>query len=275
MAKIIKEIDGVQEAEGAWTFRLAEDGKKTLVGRFSGAPETIAKMALSLSVGGGGSIPAGWAPTDGNAWVLVSAEASHESPVEAILTLTYAYVPADGGSGSGGGGTVDENREETADFQNIEKPLTAAPFWKSDSEGSDLSDPVTATQAMKIAQLYIDADDISAAESELNKNIEAQRLVPATSAIRAFIAKRLAGVEAFFYPAPTLSVSTQSAEPPSDFGADVAKIVTAPDFKKIPVPEGFDWLGAGDRLTFSGGVYTRERSYIGADKWDEDLYQRV
>jgi hypothetical protein len=268
MAKIIQAIDGIREAEFTWTFRMGEDGKKTLTGRFVGSPETISKMALSLNFAGGFQPPKDWPAPEGKTWALTQAEASRENMIEAQLAVTFVLVDY-GSGGSGPEGSVDENREETADVQNIEKPLTAAPFWTFNSEAD-----VKKGQAAKIAQLYIDAESVDEAEKMLaetaaKKSIDADGV----AAIRKFIEKRLAGVEGFYYPAPTLSVKTESATAPDDFGVEVAKIVSKPDISKIPVPNGFEWLGGGDRLRYSGGVFIRERTYIGADSWDRDLYK--
>ncbi|MBP3303012.1 MAG: hypothetical protein J6L64_07785 [Opitutales bacterium] len=269
MTKIVQEIQGQREAEGAWTFRMDGNGNKTLVGRFIGSPKTISEAAISLVPGSSAVVPAEWPSPEGYVWTLSGVEATHESPVEAILTLTFSLDRAGGSSGIGSAGLADP--VEVADFQNIEKPLTSAPFWSFNSEGAHKK-----AQAAKIAQLYIDAETVDKADELLEKecgklNIDASGM----EVIRKFIEKRLAGIEAYYYPAPTLSRTEESTTAPNDFGQEMAKIVASPKMENIPVPEGFKWLGAGDRLTYSGGVFTRERSYIGANAWDRDLYEEA
>lgn len=269
MAKIVREIQGQVEAEGAWTFRMDGDGNKTLVGRFVGSPKTISAAAISLVPGASVVVPEDWPSPDGYVWVLSGAEATHESPIEAVLTLTFTLKTGEGDAGTGG--AVLNEATEVADFQNIEKPLTSAPFWTFSSESAQKK-----AQAAKIAQLYIDAETVDKADALLETECGKLSIDEAgIEVIRKFIEKRLAGVEAYYYPAPTLSRTEESTTKPSDFGQDVAKIVTSPPLENIPVPEGFEWLGAGDRLAYSGGVYTRERSYIGANTWDRDLYEEA
>ncbi|MBQ7331817.1 MAG: hypothetical protein IJW39_01045 [Opitutales bacterium] len=268
MTKIVQEIQGQREAEGAWTFRMDGNGKRTLVGRFVGSPKTISAAAISLVPGSGATVPEEWPSPDGFVWTLSGVEATHESPVEAILTLTFSLDRAEGGSGSGGGSADLADPVEVADFQNIEKPLTSAPFWKFNSENAHKKG-----LAAKIAQLYIDAETVEKAEEILTKECASYGID--TEPIRKFIEKRLAGIEAYYYPAPTLSITEESLDAPDDFGQHVAKIVASPGMNKIPVPDNFKWLGAGDRLTYSGGVFTRERSYIGANAWDRDLYEEA
>lgn len=269
MTKIVQEIQGLREAEGAWTFRMDENGNKTLVGRFVGSPTTISEAAISLVPGSSAVVPAGWPSPDGYAWVLSAAEATHESPIEAVLTLTFSIKRS--GSDDENGDAVLGADTEVADFQNIEKPLTSAPFWTFSSESAQKK-----AQAAKIAQLYIDAETVDKAEELLKTECGKLGIDDAgMEVVRKFIEKRLAGVEAYYYPAPTLSRTEESTTAPNDFGQEVAKIVASPSMKNIPVPEGFEWLGAGDRLTYSGGVFTRERSYIGANAWDRDLYEEA
>lgn len=271
MTKFVQEIQGQHEAEGAWTFRMDGNGKRTLVGRFVGSPKTISAAAISLVPGSGATVPEEWPSPDGFVWTLSGVEATHESPVEAVLTLTFSLDRAEGGSGSGGGSADLADPVEVADFQNIEKPLTSAPFWTFSSESAQKK-----AQAAKIAQLYIDAETVDKAEELLKTECGKLGIDDAgMEVVRKFIEKRLAGIEAYYYPAPTLSITEESLDAPDGFGQHVAKIVASPGMNKIPVPDNFKWLGAGDRLTYSGGVFTRERSYIGANAWDRDLYEEA
>lgn len=267
---IIVKAPEKQDAEDAWSYSRNEKGEETLTHRRIGTIEELAGDAQAVVSGSEASFDL-W----GGGWLVKTVSLTPDSALASILTVVYTR----GSTDSTGTGSDDENADgsEVADFQPIEKPVTTAPFWQNfGSEDTDKRAKMT-----KIVQMVIDAEDatvFSASESEEGLKkwlLDALGYVEEDDieAIKKMSEKRMSGVEAYYYPAPTLSRTEVSDAAPSDFGAGVAKIET-PSMKHVPVPDGFEWLGGGDRLTYDAAkkTFTRERSWIGADKWDRDFY---
>lgn len=250
------------DAEGTWSLSCDENGKMTLSKRTVGPIDQLAALAqqLASNVGLQKQVDA---PFSG-LWVCAGGELTPDTNISWILTERFVR---ENSSGAGGGESSSPESEEGS-FQNIEKPLTSAPFWKKadSSEGTG-----SGGKAMKIVQAYIDADDPAEAEAKLDEWISASGAALNKDVILKMAEKRMAGVSAYYYPAPTLSKTTRSKTAPTSFGAHCGKITT-PSLQHIPVPSGFQWLGGGDTLRWEGGVYTRTESWIGADTWDPDLY---
>lgn len=252
----------MDDAEGTWSLSCDETGKMTLSKRTVGSLEDLAGIAQQLAGRVGLEVQIS-APFTG-LWVCAGGELAPDTNISWILTERYVRENSSGGGG--GGDTTPESEE--GNFQNIEKPLTSAPFWKKvdSSEGTG-----SGGTAMKIVQAYIDAEDPAEAAAKIDEWIQQSGAALKKDVILKMAEKRLAGVSGYYYPAPTLSRTSRSTMPPTSFGADCGRI-TKPDMRHIPVPEGFQWLGGGDVVRWEGGVYTRTQTWIGADSWDQDLY---
>lgn len=184
-----------------------------------------------------------------------------------VCISTVTGIRTSSSSGSGGGDEESKPGSETADMQTIEKPITDAPFWRDSFGGSESA----AASAMKYVQLYIDAEDMKKAEAVIS---EAEKTYPGNiDAIHKMIQYRLAGVESYLCPAPTVSKSTTSKTAPSGVGAGVAKIED-PGLKHLGIAGDFEWLGHGDRVTYDeqSKEFVREQSWLGAEVWDPGLY---
>lgn len=252
----------MDDAEGTWSLSCDENGKMTLSKRTVGPLDGLATLAQQLADRVGREVQVD-APFTG-LWVCAGGELAPDTNISWILTERYVRESSSGG---GGGGSSTPESEEGS-FQNIEKPLTSAPFWRKvdSSEGTG-----SGGAAMKIVQAYIDAEDPAEAATKIDEWIQQSGAALNKEVILKMAEKRMAGVSGYYYPAPTLTKTTRSTMPPTSFGASCGKI-TKPSMRHIPVPDGFQWLGGGDTVRWEGGVYTRTESWIGADTWDPDLY---
>ena len=253
----------MDDAEGTWSLSCDENGKMTLSKRTVGPLDGLATLAQQLAGRVGREVQVD-APFTG-LWVCAGGELAPDTSISWILTERYVR---ENSSGEGGGGGSSTPESEEGSFQNIEKPLTSAPFWRKvdSSEGTG-----SGGAAMKIVQAYIDAEDPAEAAAKLDEWIQQSGAALNKEVILKMAEKRMAGVSGYYYPAPTLTKTTRSTMPPTSFGASCGKI-TKPSMRHIPVPDGFQWLGGGDTVRWEGGVYTRTESWIGADTWDPDLY---
>lgn len=252
----------MDDAEGTWSLSCDENGKMTLSKRTVGPLDSLAVLAQQLADRVGREVQVD-APFTG-LWVCAGGELAPDTTISWILTERYVRENSSGG----GGGESSTPESEEGSFQNIEKPLTSAPFWRKvdSSEGTG-----SGGTAMKIVQAYIDAEDPAEAATKIDEWIQQSGAALNKDVILKMAEKRMAGVSGYFYPAPTLAKTTRSTMPPTSFGAACGKITT-PSMRHIPVPDGFQWLGGGDTVRWEGGVYTRTESWIGADTWDPDLY---
>ena len=253
----------MDDAEGTWSLSCDENGKMTLSKRTVGPLDGLATLAQQLAGRVGREVQVD-APFTG-LWVCAGGELAPDTNISWILTERYVR---ENSSGEGGGGGSSTPESEEGSFQNIEKPLTSAPFWRKvdSSEGTG-----SGGAAMKIVQAYIDAEDPAEAATKIDEWIQQSGAALNKEVILKMAEKRMAGVSGYYYPAPTLTKTTRSTMPPTSFGASCGKI-TKPSMRHIPVPDGFQWLGGGDTVRWEGGVYTRTESWIGADTWDPDLY---
>ena len=253
----------MDDAEGTWSLSCDENGKMTLSKRTVGPLDGLATLAQQLAGRVGREVQVD-APFTG-LWVCAGGELAPDTNISWILTERYVR---ENSSGGGGGGESSTPESEEGSFQNIEKPLTSAPFWRKvdSSEGTG-----SGGAAMKIVQAYIDAEDPAEAATKIDEWIQQSGAALNKEVILKMAEKRMAGVSGYYYPAPTLTKTTRSTMPPTSFGASCGKI-TKPGMRHIPVPDGFQWLGGGDTVRWEGGVYTRTESWIGADTWDPDLY---
>lgn len=251
----------VHDAENAYTFTRKKDGAETFIQRTRGPAEEMLERARELMPGG-----------TGRHGVIESVSLNYDGPGLATLEVAWAKNPwSSGGSAEGSESSPIVN--ETLDVQTMEKPLAYAPFWQGCSEGSWTGGRDQA-KAMKAVQAYIDAPDESEGVAKV-KEILGQD--PSDGFFK-MAQKRMQGIEAYWIPAPTLSKSVSGASRvPANFGNSVGMVVT-PDVSKVPIPkiggsEG-EWLCSGERITWDGVSFTHETSWIGAEKWDEDLYRK-
>lgn len=254
--------------ENAWTFSKGGDGTIKLTRRTRGKASELAADASATAPGTIVEIVADETMPFSGTYVVESVSLEWDGPGWATLTRTYTS------KNNGGSFVLGEDKSEVTevlDFQTLEKPLSSAPFWQSTSEGAVSAPPDAKARGMKAVQAYIDAEDhakgLEAAKKILGYDMQQEHLLMA--------AKRMEGIEAFYVGAPTLSRTETSATTPKKVGEEIGKIITDPDISHVPVPAGFEWLGGGERITWNGTAFTRERTWIGADKWDRDLYKEL
>lgn len=271
---IVKAIDNVTLGAGGWSVSCDETGKITLVKNIIGSPSAV-RTAFESHINATGAVLTvsdTASPLQGR-FFASGGSIQHVDELSARATLNYSTQA--GGTIAEDGLTADNTHFETADFQNIEKEIRSAPFWvnafSSDSEYLAIAQERI---AWKCVQNYLDATgDISEVESKLEEDLGASGLSEdQKNAVRKMISKRLAGIEAYYYPAPTLQVTDILSTMPTNFGANVGKVTEPQGFTKITIPSGYKWLKMSDTLTFDGGTYRREVSYVGANFWDKDLY---
>lgn len=253
--QIIRETP-TSDAEGVWSYEKT-DAKEILTYRRVGMPDAVIALARAASVGSA-SAPGVGGFENGN-WVCVKATAEYRNSVEAQVTIVYETLVE-----SSETGTELPATQETADVQPIERPVSSLDFWtEAFPEGG-----TTRVHAAKFVQEYVDAETVEAADAVLAKAAAAGLN---SVAMNKMIGLKLDGIEAYLYPAPTLSTTTVSDVPPNDFGSDVGKIAS-PNMQHVPIPAEHEWLGNGDCVTWSNGVFTRTRKWLGAKTWDRRLY---
>ena len=253
--------------ENAWSYSKGADGTIKLTRRTRGKASELAKEASAVAPGSIVDIVADETMPFSGTYVVESVGLEWDGPGWATLTRVYTS------KNNGGSFTLGENKSENnevLDFQTLEKPLTSAKFWRESSEGN-MDDATAQAKGMKAVQAYIDAEDhakgMAAARKILGYDMGEVHLKMAT--------KRMQGVEAFYVPAPVLTRTETKTSKPSKVGAGIAKITTNPDIEHVPVPAGFKWLGGGERVTWNGTAFIHERTWIGAEEWDRDLYGEV
>ena len=124
---------------------------------------------------------------------------------------------------------------------------------------------------MKAVQAYIDANDHDKGVAAAKKILGYEP----TDGTMKMAEKRMAGIEAYLVPAPTVSKSITTTKKPSNVGTNIAKIVSAPEVSHVPIPTKLQWLGGGERVTWNGTSFTHEQTWIGASEWDTDLYEKA
>lgn len=268
MSIIAKPI-GTDYPENAWSFTKSADGVIKLTRRTRGPADEMARLAeawrpgVIVDLSGDDTMPFS------GAFVQSEVLLNWDGPGMATLERVYSSLN-NGGSFVLGDDKSEVN--EVLDFQTLEKPLTDAPFWRdtSGSEGTS-SDGFTQAKEMKAVQAYIDAESHEKGKAAAAKILGYE---PSDKTMK-LAAKRMAGIEGYYVGAPTLSRSETTTTKPTKVGAEIGKIVSSPSVSHVPIPSGMEWLGGGERVTWNGTSYTHERTWIGAEKWDEDLYKRA
>lgn len=262
---IFSKIEGADHGESPWSMNVSSDGTISVTERKVGAVKDVVAWAKAFSIGSVYYLTASEdCPFPG---YYIAAGASVEVSVAGTASGTRTYSqPRDQN-----GGLASEApfaRTEKVDFSTIEKPVTSAKFW-TDAFPSTCEGNKNPAKALKQVQLYIDAPTEAEAEKIYNNfsNSRAQSKMAS---------KLIAGIEAYLYPAPTALISFETKKR-QDFGGEVGKIVDAPELEHIGVPEGFEWLCNGDSVEWASGtgIYTRTKSWIGANSWDKDLYEKA
>lgn len=259
-----------QAGENHWNYQKASNGQETLTRRDVGTLEECASRALAFSPGTKVSAEAPFA--SGGLWTQDSATVEWDSPIACVLVRVYVRnVPSSDGGGSGSGGDEGGDDEPVipesttnASTQAIERPLTSAAFW-ADTFADDAE---SAASAMKAVQAYVNAEpgkELEAATEAWSQAFDEKYRNP----VMKMIEKKLAGVESYYYPACSFSKTTYSSEEPES--GVVGKISSAPE----GAPDGLEWLKNGDSKSWNGAYWTHEESWLGADKWDEDLYGKA
>lgn len=277
--KWVLEPQGAELSEKAWTSSCDEQGKIVLTKNIVGAEDSV-KNAYETHVQNAGNYvdleQSEGAPLSGR-FLVLGAQYQTQSPGIGSASLNFGTLP--GGIVSSGENATDADNShfETAEFQNMEQPIRLAKFWRDAMQISETGDyQERERNSWKAVQLFIDgAGTYDEIQREFDAFITASGVNGQRQAINKMISKRLSGIESFYVPAPVLSVTDVLTSFPADFGADLTKVLTDLGmFTKISVPDGFEWLGMSDTITFDGTTFRRERSYTGAEFWDEDLYQR-
>lgn len=266
MAIIAKTIE-TDYPENAWTFTKASDGTIKLTRRTRGPAKEMAKLAQAFNPGAIVDLTGDDTMPFSGPFVQSEASLNWDGPGMATLDRVYTSL------NNGGSFVLGEDKSEineVLDFQTLEKPLTDAPFWRKSSEGSD-TDPMAQAKAMKAVQAYIDAGDHEKGKAAVKEILNKE----ASPALLTMAAKRMAGIEGFYVGAPTLSRSETKTTKPTNVGQEIGKIISDPDINHVPVPGNMEWLGGGERVSWNGTSYTHERTWIGAEKWDTDLYERA
>lgn len=260
---VIKTPD-TQDAEDAWSYASDKNGE-SLSHKRIGTQEALAPIATATKLGAATSVPSHW----GTGWKVQSVSLAWSSAIAYVLTVTYTRdeTSDDGDSDGDDGGTATLPAESTSSStQAMEMPITAASFWRE----AFLDNPTDAANAMKAVQAYINAEP-GKEEQALEEAWEDASSEKNSYAIRKMIEKKLAGVEAFYYPAPMFTRTSYSYERPSPSG------VGAQGSPGDGAPTGYKWLKTGDIITSSTDsngktYYAREETWLGATEWDDDLY---
>lgn len=151
-------------------------------------------------------------------------------------------------SAAGGGGNDTTHEVE---WVNIEKPLIAAPYFRSGG-GAAL------TQADHEAIETWQADRSTSNYSALSTNA------------KLYANRILAGIESFLLASPVARRTTRSSDKPSS--SVCGRRQTPPNFPGLP--SGYVWLKTADRAIKPGNDSPWERieEWTGADLWDTNLY---
>lgn len=253
--------------ENAWSFSKSPDGTIKLTRRTRGKATELAADASAIAPGSIVEVSSDDTMPFSGTFVVESVSLEWDGPGWATLTRVYSSKN-NGGSFTLGGSEDKAEVTEVLDVQTLEKPIATAPFWRDAFPETCEGSGADSLEAMKRVQLYIDAPTLKEAE-------EVKKTFKKTDAEMTMAKKRMQGIEAYYVPAPVLSRTETTTKVPTGVGSEVAKIVTRPDVDKVPVPSGMKWLGGGERITWNGTVYTYERTWIGADYWDEDLYKEA
>ena len=85
----------------------------------------------------------------------------------------------------------------------------------------------------------------------------------------------LKGIESYLCFHPVVTLTTESEERPSSYGAGIGRRGAPP---VSGYPGGYEWLKTADRLSrATDGTWTRVQQWTGASKelggWDHDLYK--
>lgn len=267
---VFEHVGSASHAQRPWSRVEERDGTVKITERKIGPISEIVSWVQGFKIGSVYQLTAveGGCPFSGK---YVAGGTNVDVGAEGVPGLAlgerYYLIPSGdetGVSESEDGAEMD--RRETIDVQPLEKPISEARFWRDSypvtCEGNGTSGD--ALLAMKRVQLYMDAPTEAEAEKLRAK---------LTATEKKMAMKRLSGVEAFIVPAPVASLIFETRKKPDATG-DVGKIVDAPDVSNVPIPSGFEWLCNGYKIEWSRGtgVYTVTESWLGAEKWDEDLY---
>ena len=264
---IFSNIGAIDRGESPWSMNVSSDGTVSITERKVGAVKDVVAWAKAFSIGTVYQLNASEdCPFSG---YFIATGANVEVSVAGTASGTRTYSQPGGESG---GLSSDEGaqfaRTEKVDFSTIEKPVTSAKFW-TDAFPATCEGNKNPTKALKQVQLYIDAPTEAEAEKIYNNFSD-------SSAQSKMASKLIAGIEAYLYPAPTASLSFETKQR-QEVGGEVGKIVDAPELEHVSAPGGFEWLCNGDAVEWSSGtgVYTRTKSWIGANSWDKDLYEKA
>ncbi len=158
-------------------------------------------------------------------------------------------------SGSVGSGEPAPPPRYEVEWVQIEKPLSAAPYFASggaaaltDEDRDKIEEWRAATSAADRTTLY----------NGLSANA------------KLFVNRLRAGIEAFFVPAPVARITSWSWQKPSTSAC--GKRQSPPGFSGLP--SGYSWLKTADRAVREGasGRWERIEEWTGADFWDPQLY---
>lgn len=174
-------------------------------------------------------------------------------------------------------GSFQDQHYETADYTVMERNIRYAPFWVNDFGATEQFGDIEEARAWKAVQTYIDAE-ISTEEEQAELESKVQTLAGTHwSVVQKMISMRLGGVDSFYVPVQTISMSDITNTAQVDVGENVGLVsMTKPKgFRKLNLSDDLEWLNTGDTITFDGTSYHREQRWSGANIWDKSLYQRI
>ncbi len=177
--------------------------------------------------------------------------------------------------------TVSVTERETVavwnvDFMEIQKPIRT---WHADKTGSDKPDLAKLRAWERLGESENGWSEYE--KYVYDTNTGATLTVPTLTLAKMI---REEGVETYSIYTPVLTRVTQLTAVPTDIGGDTGKIVT-PTASTDDIIGGdqiatltklaSEWLKTGDTLQGAmDGTFQRTETWIGADKWNENLYDK-
>lgn len=209
-------------------------------------------------------------PFKGLQCMVTSASYEVIAPGMARATQTFTTPSYNNDIGNSVADAAKEQHIETSDVSVTERNIRYAPFWVKAFE----NDPTTEAKAWKAIQTFLDTSVESKEEAEtlLNNAVGFVDSGTQGNAVRKMVCLRMGGVDAFYYPIQTISVSEVSKNMREDVGSGVGTIGSPKNLKKINPDGSLEWLKMSDKVSWDGVSFHIERQWAGALSWDKDLY---
>ena len=192
------------------------------------------------------------------------------APGMARCTQTYLIPNYNEGIKENVADAVKEQHFETSDVSVTERNVRYAPFWVKAFQ----NDTETEAKAWKAIQNFLDTT-VESKEEAATLLANSTAFVDGAAqklAIKKMVCLRMGGVDAFYYPVQTVSVSDVSKEDKVGVGEDVGTISEPSGLKKITLKGGLEWLKMSDKVSWDGTSFHIEQQWAGAQSWDKDLY---